>query len=645
MRNLQTGHNYAGGHPVWRLYLQTASALDVEVDARDCTPSLSRQGEEIRLHCESVRVHGEAVQIAVTASVHLEGDATRWRLEVQNHSADVVVRECHFPLVGGLQLKPGQAMVWSRWGGERFADVRRELQQPKLYFASEHLFTQMAIGYPGATASTNCYAFCDEAEGLYVGCHQNSDEFTEHQVRLYGDALECGMVRYPHLERGQRAGLCDFVLAPYAGTWHEAARRYRSWADSWFRPPDPPDWVRRLKGFQRIILKHQYGEIHYRYDDLPRIHADGVAAGLDAYLMFGWQKGGMDNNYPEYVPDPDLGGEQALKQGIAAFNDAGGKVFLYSNARLIDAASDYYRKTGHQISIKDHLGIEIREFYRFRGRGNFAGNFANRTFVKACPSSEQWYQLLCRIADRAFEHGCGSVFYDQMGSGEYPCCDPSHGHPVPWMHTAGAKVGILQKLRAHVKERDPEMGIGIELLSDRAAQHADYIHSQWGAAGPTGFIDWFRYTFPEIVLTDREIRDEVDMERKVNHCLLKGLRTDAEVYRCRRTVAATPRYAAYLGEANRLRDKYADLILVGRYCDTERFTIENPAIQARAFVADNRLAVVLTQSCSDAEETSVTCDGRSYRGHDGLGGFRVEGSATGASVQLERDGLAVVVLE
>ena len=451
LTNRRSGHNYAGGQPVWRIYLQTGSALDVEVDAAECGLEGSQDGSEIVLRYDVGTREKVPLKITVTVRVRLDEDATRWIMEVRNDEPDVVVRECHFPLVGNLQLKNGQAFIWSNWGGERFADVRGTLHREKLYFGCDHVFTDMSIGYPGSTAATNCYQFCDGEEGLYVGCHDDSAELTQHQVRLYGDALECGMVRYPHLATGETVETGEFVLSPYTGTWHVAARKYRAWADAWFRPPRPPEWIRRLKGWQRIILKHQYGEIHYRYHQFPEIYRDGAAAGLNTYLMFGWQKGGMDDNYPDYTPDPDLGGEAALRKGIADAADAGGKVIL----------------------------------------------------------------LQQRPSDR-----------------------------------------------------------------------------------------------------------------------------------CRRTIAATPRYAAYLKEVNNLREKYTDLLLIGTYRDTEGFMVDSAEVDARAFVSGHRMAVVLTQNDTDRRVARLTVPGYQYISHDGLQGFNVRADDDHAvDVAIERQGLVVVILQ
>ena len=57
----------------------------------------------------------------------------------------------------------------------------------------------------------------------------------------------------------------------------------------------------------------------------------------------------------------------------------------------------------------------------------------------------------------------------------------------------------------------------------------DYIHNITGATGPGAFTERSRHTFPKVVISDREIRDDTDVPRRVNHAMLKGLRSDIEI--------------------------------------------------------------------------------------------------------------------
>lgn len=659
LENRKTGRNYAGGRPLWRIYLQQETELDIEVGVDSgLRPRVEIKEGSIRIRHESVRLRGRDLQIAVEVVATLKDGDIHWILNLENQESGVIVRECHFPLVGNLQISENQKLIWSKNGGERIPHLRRELKQSITYYkAPDQICTALSINYP-FPAATNCFTLADEEEGLYIGCQVDIPERTIHQCRHYSsdDSIEVGMVRFPNIKCGEVCMEGPFVLSPYQGSWHVAARKYRVWANGWFRPVKPPSWVRKMNGWQRIIMQHQYGEIHYRFDQMPQIYADGAECGISTLFMFGWQRGGMDNNYPDYYPDSRLGTEKEMRRGIDYFNSHNGQVILYANGRLIDRNSDYYREVGHRIVIKDINGNELPESYKFRGTGCFVHEFANRVLLPVCPSCPEWFEVLRQLADRAIEWNCHSLFLDQAGLGEYPCSDPSHPHPPLEMGLIRAKAETLRRLRDYLKSRNPEVALGIELLSDVTAQHVDYVHgleggcfipSEWekfeSKVEPRGFLDWFRYIFPEVILTDREIRDDTDIERRVNHAVLKGLRTDVEIYRCRKTIRETPHYAEYLTKVNRLRQKYAELLLEGRYVDTEGIKLSNPEIEARAFVSGSKAAVVLTQSHRESISTGVCLVGGELLEYDSIGDVFVCKVSDNPFIRLSRHSLAVLV--
>jgi hypothetical protein len=657
LTNRKSGHNYAGSRPLWRLIYSQKDALENQFVADEISPEIRCDANRLSMQYKAGK-NTPAFDIGVMAE--LVGDEVRWSIDLKNDQPGTVIREVHFPMIGSCNYITGQAMIWGEIGGQKILDLRKMLKSNHtLYMACDHLATRVSSLYPGIWTATNSYLFANEKEGLYFGSHDPTFQQTLHLFELKNEDVSAGFVKYPYLQPGQEVHIGGYVISPYSGTWHVAAKKYRRWADSWFTVVDKPASISTMKGWQRIILKHQYGEVHYRYDQLKQIHDEGAAAGIDNLLLFGWTKYGHDNGYPDCRFDESQGGEKALKKHIREFQDAGGKVFLYFNGHLIDKTSTYYTSDGAKVCAKDFQGNEYQECYRFGGMGTALRQFGYKTFVGACPSQERWFETLKEMIDLAFRINCDGVFFDQMGGWDnVQCCDPSHGHPIPFTTVGQAKSELLAKLRNYIKTQYPDKSFGTELLADVTAQHTDYIHNLWGACPKpdqtpadgsvphtVGFIDWFRYIFPEIILSDREIRDDTDIERRVNHALLKGLRSDVEIYRCRRTIAETPHYSAYLKQANRLRDKYADMILAGRYIDTDNFTLSNKTVDARAFTNGNRLAVVLTQSHLDESSVMLNVNGYHFVEHDGLGKFQVEAKDSEAKIKLNRHALAVIIFE
>jgi hypothetical protein len=524
------------------------------------------------------------------------------------------------------------------------------------------------FGDAGASLASNCFAFIGDKEGLYFGSHDETFQATGHGLRLYPskkfvfDEIEAGFYKYPNILFGESWSCEANVIAPYSGDWHQTSKLYRNWVNTWWKHRDEPQWVKEMKGWQRIIMKHQYGEVLFPYTDLgTRVKTVGESVGLNTTLVHGWHNGGHDNDYPNYVADSFQGGDAVIKKQIADFQKDGGAVLWYYSGRLIDKASDFYRnKGGNKLVIRDNTGSEVNDAYRFRGPGTFTGSFDSRTFAVSEFRNPLWIKELKKMADQAISFGAKSVFYDQMGSGEQPNWDLTNEFPIPTVKTIGVKGRVLGELHDYIDKKDKNIAIGIELLSDVTAMQVDYIHGRYGATEvlnpdwevrrekprTTNFIDWFRYTFPEIILSDRDIRDDTDIERRVNHTVLKGLRNDVEIYRCRALIDETPHYQDYLNKINQLKDRFKDLLLLGKYVDTEGLQHTNDEIEARRFDNGNKIAVVLTQSHLVSAKTNLKIpNGYTYFEFGQVGVAEIQPNKDQININLKKHDLVVIVFK
>lgn len=622
---------------LWRIVYEEGRCQEMELLSKDAAlVGITDGGGALKI------VHESPVRVELTA--RLEGRSLLFDAELKCN-ANIVVREFQFPAFGMGALE-GHELIWSRCAGERFADVGKAVDSCHThYMGRDDKAVQMSTLYPGE-AATNCFELIKGDAGLYFGSHDPSFQNTLHLMSKNRAGMMASLVKYPFLRKGESARLEGFVVALFKGGWHEGAKIYRAWADSWFKPPCPPSWVRNMNGWQRVILQHQYGETFFKYSDLERIYEDGAASGIDTIFMFGWHAAGHDSGYPHYVCDESQGGEAALKANIAKVRARGGKVILYFNGQLIDKSTAFYRETGSRISVKDLSGLEHTEVYPFGGAGTSLRLFGNKVFATACPACGEWIEALTSFVDLAVKLDVDSVFFDQWGFKTWPCTDASHGHPVPFMSVFAEKMRVADGIRSYVRERRPGMAFGTEWISDAMATNVDFIHGIIGGSGPNGFLEWFRYAFPEVVISDREIRDDTDIPRRVNHVLLLGLHSDVEIYRCRATVAETPVYAEYLAKACALRQELKAFLFEGRYLDVEPFTLSNPEIDASAFSSGDRMAVLLTQSRSERLCGELSLPGFAFERQTGIGEFKVEPSKSGAvSVELAKDSLAALIFK
>ncbi len=659
LKNLATGRDYAGGEALWRLYYDKKEGqLENQLTSGDCSAKVAKTDSAIVLTFDRFVDRGVPLAFELVLTIAIEDGAVRFGSEVANHQPHTIIRELQYPLIGNIRLPDDFKLLTTTHGGRLFPDPKGHINavgNRTSYAAPAQFFRDASLRYPGATAS-NCFALAGESEGLYFGSHDATFQDTIHGLRVYPDQagvfnkLEGGLYKYPNCVCDTRWSGSANIVAPYSGSWHETSRIYRKWVDTWWHQRKVPDWIRLMKGWQRIIFVHQYGEQLFSIDDLNgKVKQMANQIDLPALMAFGWWKSGMDNGYPDsyFQTNEEQGGDAAWKAAIADYQKDGGKFLIYFNGKLIDRTSPFYRTgEGSRACYRDNTGGEHLEQYRFPAHGSFTGLLNARTFVTADLRHPAWKSMLLKMADRGLEMGADSLFYDQLGYAESSTnWDVSGEFAIPNLCLIADKAEALKSIHDYLDTKGkPDIALGTEHLTDVVAQHADYIHAISGATGPNDFVDWARFTFPEVVLTDRTMRDDSDAFRRVNHTLLKGLRNNVEIYRCRDLIDKAPNFKRRLTEINKIRSKYPEFLLLGTYRDTLGFENANRAMLARAFQYQDDMAIVVTQSTAPSVTTRIHVKGKTFRGFELLGEGTVKDDPDGGkSVTLKRDALAVLV--
>lgn len=644
LTNMQTGQDYAGGELLWRLYYDSPQEKEIQVLGSEQRPLISCNDSIITMKYATLSSFGHELDVEVTLTIALEDDKVRFGSKLVNNEPHTVLRELHYPLVHGARLPQDHKLYTSEAGGKLFADPLAAINrmQSSPYKRPEQIFRQRDVKY-GYKVFMNCFGLFGEKQGLYFGSHDETFQDTWHGLRAYKgssgqhDVLEFGFFKYPHCFCGETWTCNANVIAPYSGTWHVASRIYRDWADTWWDYKEAPLWVREMKSWQRVIFKHQYGEYLFKYPDINgKVGEAGESVGCNALFLFGWWNEGMDHGNPDYSPDESQGGDAALKEAIAEYQENGNHLLLYYNGKLIDRQSRYYKSgMGPKVCRHDNTGSEILERYKFTGQGTWVGEYDQRTFAVATMMDPDWNKVLCGLQDRAYGMGAHSVFYDQLGyiEGESTDWDTSREYPVPDIYGIRKRAQCLEMLRGRYSEKAPDFALGVEGTVDALCHYCHYTHGYPANNGPERWIRFFRFTFPEVVFTDRGLRDDVDVPRHVNNTVLDGQRNDIEIYRCRGIISDTPVYQAYLKQVNDIKEKYKECLLLGRYNDVFGFTCSNDALDARSFLSEDgkRMAVVVAhQDMDNNDRMSAVID---------VPGFRlIDSSVTGQGQVYERFG-------
>ena len=659
LTNLKTGHNYASGGYLWRMFYDTHAEREIQIMPDMQKARVSCDGKAITIAYDKLTdIDGVKLDMELRLIVTLQGDEVHFASEVANNTEHSVIRELDYPLLHNANMPKDHALIMSHSGGRYYADPIKHILSKAMstpYMGPHQHFRQRDLHY-GGNASMNFFLLAGEKEGVYFGSHDPLIQDTWHGMRVYPDAQgkftqpEYGLFKYPHCFYGEKWSNDTNIFALYDGTWHKAADKYRAWVEKtwWDRKPQPK-WVQEMKSWQRIIFKHQYGDYLLKYTDLNgRVKDAAESVDSNTVLFFGWWKEGFDNAYPNYTEDDTQGGDKAMSKEIKKFCTNGKHLAVYFNGHLIDRNSEFYKSgLGSKVCYKSPSGSEIADEYRFSGMGSWLSQYMAQTFVIADSRFPEWRELLKGLVDRAASVGGSAAFFDQMGKGygkKVPW-DTSREFPVPDTRLVYDKGQTMKIVRDYARSKyGDEFGIGSEHIVDYSSHYVDFTMSNGILYGKQDFTELMRYTFPEIKFSNRNQRDDLDVERRVNMTLLKGLCNDIEIYRCRGLIDQTPRYQAYLAAVNGIRERYKDCFMFGRFRDILGFNSSNKKVQAKSFVGEKRMVVAATNEFEKGViSTDIAVPGYRYVECQTLGNAKV--SADGKKVELGQYDLAVLLFE
>lgn len=480
--------------------------------------------------------------------------------------------------------------------GQRIVDPWRALERAHTeYMSADHKGIWTTKAYPGELTMA--------WQGLQSGDHflyiaRHDDEF---RAALFSSgisprgaepALTFGTTALPSARQGQTFEIPQNIIAWLPGDWRTGAAYYRAWADTWYTGPVRQEATAELDGWQRLIMRHQFGEVYLRYGELVDAWEAGRTAGLNTILLFGWWQQGMDRGYPVYEVDPALGTEQELREAIAQIESRGGSVMLYANGNLIDRTSDFYASDASLSTKKDRGGLDYVVGYNFASESKSLPHFAGPGFTLGCHGAQTWRDMMTGVAADNLALGTKSIFFDQTAYHliAWPCYDARHDH--------GENVDQEGVFRAKTLEGMRSQGDGVVLgsegMTDFLISRLDYHHG-WGfgySDHAEAFPALFRQTFPEPVVSNRLIHDQLDgWEHQLHYALVYNLVFDVAIYRCRALVTEFPEYAAKISELVGYRKTYRRFFREGVFDAADQEWGDDPIVTVAYRLAGEVLTI------------------------------------------------------
>lgn len=513
--------------------------------------------------------------------------------------------------------------------------------------------------YPSQNGSMPWCALAGADGGLYLGCHDPSHGSKIFCLRYDPSSKLFGLlVRHQFFcAEGASWSLPTTVVQPYEGSWHAAARIYRAWVDAAVPLREPQGWVRDMSGWLMCIMKQQNGEVLWDYASIEKMCDVADRRGLDVLGLYGWAHGGHDTLYPDYVPEPAMGGREGLSRALALAHRRGKRVILYANGQLEERGTDFWKEQGRALAVIQKDGTSMQErWQKFK-------DASPHSFALACLGTREWSDRMLALALQANELGADGILYDQLGvRAPMACYAEGHGHPAPAMIYAEDRAAFMRRIVAHMKAVNPNFIVMTESMHD---SFLDSVSLFWANSGDlramssaemqkrldTGsvsawFPELFRYTFPEVMSTVRIPRPMID-RTMVNYACVYGFRFEIESRYApdvryllegklpeacdyermvekpdlRQFLTTPPDEAArYLKCMSDFQRTHADLLRQGRFTDDEGFFFSGQGLVAKSFQNGTRLGVIIwnpterpatfTLRVAEAERVSVSEPGR-----------------------------------
>ena len=609
----------AKGSDFWRLILDDGLRTEIPVCSTKQSGSIKEQDGKLVIEYDKlVSEYGDTYDVYLRITVELvEGGLFKFTPYIENNQS-ARINECFCPLADFNELygdKSKDIIYMPNGLGQRVVDPWAHMQaQTSRYYVHDELEVFWHQHYPRATMGW----FGVESNGkfLYVGRHDDKFRhcFLTVKQRIHTEPLNLmvGTDHFPMAKKGEKLEIPATTVGILDGDWRAGADYYRAWADkAFFKVTKKDKWVREMTGWQRIIMRSQYGEDYYKASDLPKVYEQGAKRGIHTIFLFAWWKEGMDRNYPVYT-EPYDGAWEELRDNIRKVQEMGGHIILECNCHFIDPHLDYYKTFGDEVKIIDINGNEVRPAFVYPGRGEFRVTYGAVQFPIVCAGTQRWrdqFQSQFEMMNDRFAPDC--LFADCYGGCPYqPCFNSKHDHgnrvDEEWIYHRQ----IFDRAEKYCGEKGRVFAA--EVVTDIAASYTQFIHGLVNVdfqIKSTQFAPLFRYTFPEVITTERGIRcPEGDYFKQLKYALVMGVRLDAELYVCRADLGRDEAYANAIQFYTEHLDKYGEFYYYGKFTAIDTSELPYYIKRGEYYDAESKrvMRVFYNASSNDVEVCGVT---------------------------------------
>ncbi len=429
---------------------------------------------------------------------------------------------------------------------------------------SEH---EVAYMYPSIMSMQYLVVF-NQYNSYYLASYSVGKESLSFNITTFKNNpydLELSVCHYPYVKNGKwESPVCS--QAELGAGWYEAADTYSLHMGTKFKNPDLPEWMTdENEGFHGWLATPMkaWGHITCRFSDLPKIYKESVvAAGLNTLHVYGWCNDGHDTLYPNYYPNPELGTVEELKHACEEIKNIGGHIILYTNGRILDPNSEFFKSGGYKDVCIDENGKPCEEVWGPKIH-----------YQIHCPSQTAYHKYMADAVGRIIkEYKANAVQIDQTSCnyGEF-CFDKNHNHTKPSDNFLDGLTDELKTIRNTYKSLDKDFFVWCEGCHERFGQYYDVEQGHGEAYSllhiGTACPEQFKYNYKKRIVSGLAL----DLQQMC-YSFIQGKPFDAKVGKM-----TEKDYAELISKLVAVRKKYPEIYLNGIYMadkdiDADKYT-------------------------------------------------------------------------
>lgn len=626
-----------------------ASAFELRLQLPDylCNYTTANTPERISVNGNVAEVHYDGIStekgkfpLSLTTRIILDGDVIRFSSSLTNHS-DYPVAEFWYPQLGGLTgfgRRQDTEFFWPGYFGPHYTN----------YFTN--VPTELGLGAtsPEVMMGNSFFPYVTMPwfdlhnralnSGLYFGYHDainrihashfsfrpcpgpvtSGDNWVTRE--LLGTDEPIGIVyshiRFPYIGKGETFDSGQFVLKFHEGDWHEAAPFYRQWYTDQFKLMEEPSWLRRKTVWFSAMLMGPEDRIYNDFEGMAQWGREAKRFNIDTVEICAWDKGGQDRDYPDYVPENRLGGEEGFRSMLDRLKAEGLDSVVFANYNALDTASRWYKDELHKFARHDEFGSS--ENWLAAGQNTIQARYglSVRRQLWASASCREFWELIEKYFVQLARWGVTALQLDKTGSSDQMLDFNPLAGAKPDVAMPEGTVRAVEYLLQKCRQVNPDFCFATEASSDRYLPFADVYYRGAGTDGGSAM----HYVFPECT-TCIHITNPFDFAA-VNAAVRFAavIVIEPVMYMAGPDHPRYRKLMDYIAEVTRMREPLKDILFLGRWLDDRHaeIRVEGQAIRGRSVAGGTETAGIVLVDRGDRKVVTETA----YSTHATLAGDR-----------------------